>query len=158
MANKHVLKFLKDNNYKTDIVTLNDSSTVLKAANELNVTTNEIAKTLAFILKDNIIVVVMSGDSKINNKKYKDYFKEKASMVPADKVETLTNHPIGGVCPFGLKENVKIYLDNSLKQLEYVYPAAGDFNLALKISVNDLERITKGTWIDVTTCNEVIKQ
>lgn len=158
MSKKHVIEFLKNNNYKFDIVKLNDSSTVLKAANELKVTTNEIAKTLAFVLKDNIIVIVMSGDSKINNKKYKDYFKEKAAMVPTDKVEALTNHPIGGVCPFGLKEDVKIYLDLSLKQFDNVYPAAGDFNLALKISVSDLERITKGTWVDVTTINEVLKQ
>jgi len=157
VSKKHVIEFFENNNYKTDIVKLNDSSTVLKAANELKVTTNEIAKTLAFTLKNSTIVIIMSGDSKVNNKKYKDYFEEKASMVPADKVEALTNHPIGGVCPFGLKEGVKIYLDSSLRQLDNVYPAAGDFNLALKISVNDLAKITKGTWIDVTTANEGVK-
>ena len=75
-------------------------------------------------------------------------------MVPFDKVEVLTNHPVGGVCPFGLKEDVEIYLDDSLKKLDYIYPAAGDFNLALKISVDDLAKITKGTWIDVTTYSE----
>lgn len=154
MAKQHVIDFFKKHNYDANIIELKDSSTVLKAANDLGVTTNEIAKTLSFILKDKNIVIVMSGDAKINNKKYKDYFGEKAKMVPYDQVENITNHPVGGVCPFGLKEDVEIYLDESLKQLEYVYPAAGDFNLAVKISVNDLAKLTKGTWIDVTTINE----
>ena len=153
MGKQHVINFLEKNNYETNIIKLKDSSTVLKAADELGVTTNEIAKSLSFILKNGTIIIVMSGDAKINNKKYKDYFKEKAKMIPYEQVEELTNHPVGGVCPFGLKENIKIYLDKSLQQLEYIYPAAGDFNLALKISVKDLDKLTNGTWIDVTTIN-----
>ncbi|NLM63314.1 MAG: YbaK/EbsC family protein [Mollicutes bacterium] len=151
MAKQHVINFFQKHNYDINIIELKDSSTVLKAATELGVTTNEIAKTLAFMLKDKNIVIVTSGDAKINNKKYKEYFKEKAKMIPFEQVETITNHPVGGVCPFGLKENIEIYLDQSLKQLKYVYPAAGDFNLALKISVDDLASLTKGTWINVTT-------
>ncbi len=151
MSKIHVEKFLKEKNYKINFLKLIDSSTVNKAANEIGVTTNEIAKTLSFFVKGEPIVVVMSGDAKINNKKYKDFFKTKAKMIPYDKVKLITNHPVGGVCPFGLRENVIVYLDESLKALEYIYPAAGENNLALKISIEDLEKITNGIWVNVTT-------
>lgn len=150
MGKKHVENFFSKNNYQVNFIQVKDSSTVLKAANEIGVTTNEIAKTLAFIVQDQPIVLVMSGDSKVDNKKFKTIFKTKAKMVPPNNVEQLTNHPVGGVSPFGLKKNILIYLDNSLKKFDFVYPAAGESNLVLKISVKELERLTKGTWIDGT--------
>ncbi len=150
MGKKHVENFFYKNNYQANFIQVKDSSTVLKAANEIGVSTNEIAKTLAFIVRNQPVVLVMSGNSKVDNKKFKTIFKTKAKMIPPNNVEQLTNHPIGGVSPFGLKKGISIYLDNSLKKLNFVYPAAGEPNLVLKISVKDLEHLTKGSWIDGT--------
>ena len=96
------------------------------------------------------VLIVMSGDSKVDNHKYKTYFGKKVKMVPASDVEALTNHPVGGVCPFGVPENVKIYFDESLRHYKYVYPACGFINTAIKISIEDLEMVVGSyTWIDV---------
>lgn len=96
------------------------------------------------------VLIVMSGDSKVDNHKYKTYFGKKAKMVPASDVEALTNHPVGGVCPFGVPENVKIYFDESLRHYKYVYPACGSINTAIKISIEDLEMVVGNyTWINV---------
>lgn len=150
MSKTHVIDFFNKKNYNINLIELTDSSTVIKAAESIGVSTNEIAKTLGFIVNDNVIVIVMSGDSKVDNRKYKEFFNVKAKMINFELVETLTNHPVGGVCPFGLKDGVSIYLDESLKKLEYVYPAAGEHNLALKINTTDLKNLTEGTWVDVT--------
>ncbi|HCY06431.1 MAG TPA: EBSC protein, partial [Erysipelotrichaceae bacterium] len=99
------------------------------------------------------IVVCVSGDSRVDNRKYKDLFNVKARMLKHDEVEYYTGHKVGGVCPFALKEGVKIYLDKSLKKHEYVYPACGSFNSAIRLSLSELERITEyPEWIDV--CRE----
>ena len=130
------------------------SATVKEAAIALNSTEKEIAKTLSFIVDDKPILIVVAGDAKIDNFKYKKEFKTKAKMIPYDDVEKLIGHAVGGVCPFGINENVNVYLDESLKQLEVVYPAAGTDNSAVKLKVTELESIVDNQkWVDV--CKEL---
>lgn len=130
------------------------SATVKEAALALNSTEREIAKTLSFLVDDKPILIVVAGDAKIDNAKYKKEFKTKAKMIPVADVENLIGHAVGGVCPFGVNDDVKIYLDESLKQLEIVYPAAGTDNSAVKLKVSELESIVDNQkWIDV--CKEL---
>ena len=126
------------------------SATVEEAAKALNSEEKEIAKTLSFLIGDKPILIVVAGDCKIDNIKYKAEFSVKAKMIPFDKVEELIGHVVGGVCPFGVKDNVEIYLDNSLKRLEIVYPACGSSNSAIKLKVDELEKIVNNKkWVDV---------
>ena len=126
------------------------SATVEEAAKALNSEEKEIAKTLSFLIEDKPILIVVAGDCKIDNSKYKAEFSVKAKMIPFDKVEELIGHAVGGVCPFGVKDNVEIYLDSSLKRLEIVYPACGSSNSAIKLKVDELEKIVPHKkWIDV---------
>ena len=111
----------------------------------------EIAKTMSFHVGDEVIVIVMAGDARIDNKKYKSFFHKKAKMLHGDEVESLTGHPVGGVCPFGLKEGIKVYLDESLERFDHVYPACGDPNSAIKLTIPELEKYAhQESWIDVT--------
>ena len=144
-------KYLSKYNLEKEIITLPTSTaTVEKASKSLSCNPDEIAKTLSFIVNDTPIVIVMSGNSRIDNAKYRNYFKNKAKMISPDLVESLIGHQVGGVCPFGVKDNVKIYLDNSLKKYEYVYPACGEANNAIKLTIPILEKILQyPKWIDV---------
>ena len=130
------------------------SETVSLAAIAVGCEPKRIAKTLSFMVDDKPILIVTAGDAKIANAQYKEKFHAKAKMLSYDEVETLIGHAVGGVCPFGVNEDVKIYLDNSLKQLEVVYPASGTANSAVKLKVTELESIVKNEkWIDV--CKEL---
>lgn len=151
MSVSKVKEHLKKFNLDKNIITLDSlSATVNEASSALKIDPDMVAKTLAFLVCDDAILIVMSGDSKVDNHKYKTYFGKKAKMVPASDVEALTNHPVGGVCPFGVPENVKIYFDESLRHYKYVYPACGSINTAIKISIEDLEMVVGNyTWIDV---------
>ena len=133
------------------IITVEGSSaTVALAAKAQGCKEDEIAKTLSFRLKDKCILVVVSGESKIDNSKFKKAFKEKAHMLAFDEVNDIIGHPVGGVCPFGVNEVIEIYLDESLKKYEYVYPACGSANNAIKITIPELEKVTNYTdWVDV---------
>lgn len=151
MSVESVRKFFIENGY-TDLKILEteqSSATVELAAKAHGVEPALIAKTMAFGLKDKEIIIVTKGDARIDNRKFKDYFHEKASMLSYDKVLEITGHPVGGVCPFGLKNSMDIYLDVSMKEFEYVYPAAGSANSAVKISPDRLQEVTGGTWVDV---------
>lgn len=126
------------------------TATVDLAAKALGVKPALIAKTLAFKLKSGQnILLVTNGDARIDNRKYKDYFKIKAKMLKPEEVLEVTGHQIGGVCPFGLKNDLEIYLDQSLRDFEYIFPAAGSGNSFVKITPTELQRITDGTWLDV---------
>lgn len=126
------------------------SATVMQAAQALGVESNQIAKTLAFML-DEPILIVMSGDAKIDNHKYKDYFGKKAKMIAQEDLDSLIGHKIGGVCPFAIKDDVKVYLDFSLKANHYVYPACGSENSAIKLSIEQLEKYSSYVkWVNVT--------
>ncbi len=126
------------------------SATVGEAAMAIGCEEREIAKTLSFLVSERPILIVVSGDAKIDNGKYKAEFHAKAKMIPFESVEPMTGHAVGGVCPFGVNDGVTIYLDDSLKRLETVYPACGSSNSAIRLTPMDLERITKyEKWIDV---------
>ncbi len=126
------------------------SATVAEAAIAAGCTEGEIAKTLSFLVADHPILIVVAGDCKIDNSKYKQEFSAKAKMIPFEMVEELIGHQVGGVCPFGINQGVTVYLDESLKRFEMVYPACGSSNSAIKLTIPELEE-TSGfrKWIDV---------
>lgn len=126
------------------------SATVGEAAKAVGSSEGEIAKTLSFLVDENPILIVVAGDCKIDNAKYKAYFHAKAKMIPFENVEELTGHAVGGVCPFGINEGVEVYLDESLKRFEIVYPACGSANSAVKLNIEELEKTSEfKCWINV---------
>lgn len=126
------------------------SATVEEAAKAINCKEEEIVKTLSFIVEDKPILIAVAGDSKIDNSKFKAEFHTKAKMIPFENVEELIGHAVGGVCPFGINENVDVYLDNSLKRFTIVYPACGSSNSAVKLTLDELEKTSNyKKWIDV---------
>lgn len=146
-AKEHLIKYNLEKNIKEFSVS---SATVKEAAEAVGSLEGEIAKTLSFIVNDSPILIVVAGDMKIDNAKYKKEFGIKAKMIPFDDVEKLIGHSVGGVCPFGIHENVKTYLDVSLKRFEIVYPACGSVNSAVKLKISELEEASKYLkWIDV---------
>jgi len=150
MSVERVRSFFHDNGYDLEIIEFDESTaTVELAAKAVGVEPALIAKTMALRLKDRDILLVTKGDARIDNRKYKDTFNTKAKMLSPEEVLEVTGHPVGGVCPFGLINPLDIYLDISLKDFEYVYPAAGSINSAVKISPMRLQEITKGKWVDV---------
>ena len=126
------------------------SATVKEAAIALSCKEEEIAKTLSFIIDDKPVLIVTSGDQKIDNSKYKTEFHTKAKMIPFDEVENKIGHGVGGVCPFGINADVKVYLDTSLKRFKTIYPACGTSNSAVKLTIEELEKTSNYIkWIDV---------
>lgn len=151
MGLQEVQNYFKENDIKNEIILLDaDTSTVALAAQALGKEPGQIAKSLAFKLKDDsAIMIVVMGTARIDNKKFKETFGCKASMMSYEETLERTGHGVGGVCPFGVKPDVKIYLDESLKKYDIVYPAAGTPNSAVEFTVEDLQRACGGTWIDV---------
>ena len=126
------------------------SATVELAAQALHCEPYRIAKTLSFLVDGHGILIVAAGDAKIDNPKYKAQFGTKAKMLTPDEAETLIGHAVGGVCPFAVNEGVTVYLDNSLKRFETVFPACGSSNSAIELSIEELEKYSGYTaWIDV---------
>ena len=150
MSIKAVEQYFRSRDMDMNILLFEDTSTVDKAADSLGVTPGEIAKSLLFKIKEGYVMVIMAGDKKINNRKFKDTFSCKAKMPDPGEVMTVTGHPVGGVCPFGIKEDIDIYLDESLKAYEIVYPAAGDVNAAVKISVEGFSQLLNHQWVDIS--------
>jgi prolyl-tRNA editing enzyme YbaK/EbsC (Cys-tRNA(Pro) deacylase) len=127
------------------------SATVALAAAALGTEEARIAKTLSFETPEAIILIVTAGDVKISNAKYKEFFHTKAKMLSYDTVEARIGHGVGGVCPFGVNEGVRVYLDISLRRFDTVYPAAGTASSAVRLTVDELERASESLgWIDVT--------
>ena len=132
------------------------SATVSLAAAALGTEEARIAKSLSFMTPDGPIVVVVAGDAKVSNKKYKDTFGTKAKMLSYEEVEPLIGHAVGGVCPFGVNEGVRVYLDGSLRRFERVYPAAGTAASAVDLTPAELETCAEPVgWVDVTTLPEI---
>lgn len=126
------------------------SATVELAAQALGVEPARIAKTLSFLLKDSCILIVAAGDGKVDNHKYKEAFGAKAKMVPFAEVEQYVGHAAGGVCPFAVKSGIRVYLDESLKRFETVFPACGSSNSAIELTVPELEKYSGFTaWVDI---------
>lgn len=126
------------------------SATVELAARAVGCEPAHIAKTLSFFQDGQAVLIVAAGDVKIDNSKYKAQFRQKAKMIPGDLVESYVGHAPGGVCPFAVKEGVPVYLDESLKRFETVYPAAGSTNSAIGLTIEELETCSKACgWVDV---------
>ncbi|EOT29268.1 YbaK/EbsC family protein [Enterococcus saccharolyticus] len=130
----------------------NSSATVEDAAHALGCLPEKIAKTMSFaVTEENPILIVMAGDAKVDNKKYKSVFGTRAKMLARDLVEAAIGHQPGGVCPFAINENVAVYLDESLKRFDVVYPAAGNDHSAVELTLDELEKYANVTeWIDVS--------
>lgn len=126
------------------------SATVELAALALNCEPQRIAKTLSFLVDGQAILIVAAGDARIDNPKYKAQFGVKAKMIAAEEVEPLIGHGIGGVCPFGVNEGVRVYLDESLKRFVTVFPACGSANSAIELTIPQLEQYSGYlAWVDV---------
>jgi prolyl-tRNA editing enzyme YbaK/EbsC (Cys-tRNA(Pro) deacylase) len=125
------------------------TATVAEAAAAHGVEPGQIAKTLSLWLKDDVVLLVLGGDAKIDNQKFKTHFKTKAKMLNGDEVAEWTGHPVGGVCPFGLPRALRIFVDVTLKKFDVVLPAAGATNAALRIAPNRLAQLVDATWVDV---------
>ena len=157
MSIEKVREYLKQFNRENDIIELEQSSaTVQLAAEALGVEPERIAKTLSFKIPEGAILVVAAGDARIDNKKFKSQFDLKAKMLSPEEVIEFTGHAIGGVCPFAIEnKNVKIYLDDTLKRFETVYPACGSGNSAIKLTLAELEELSHASgWVDVSKLSE----
>ncbi len=127
------------------------TATVDQAAQTLGVQADQIAKTLAFSLEGQALVVVTSGLARISNQKFKKTFSQRPKMLSRDQVEPMIGYQVGGVCPFALNDGVNVYLDNSLRRHDLLYPAAGDLNAAIRLSLHELEKYSQPVaWVDVT--------
>lgn len=126
------------------------SATVELAAQALGVEGKRIAKTLSFLVGDQCVLIVAAGDAKVDNAKFKAQFHTKAKMLPHDLVPEYVGHAVGGVCPFAVKEGVAVYLDESLRRFETVYPACGSSNSAIELTIPELMAYADtDAWIDV---------
>ena len=133
------------------IVTDHSSATVAEAAKAIGCEEAMIAKTLSFLQGEDPVLILADGIARIDNHKYKERFGCKAKMIPAGLVEPLIGHDIGGVCPFGINEGVKVYLDESLRKHEIVYPAVGSDHSGVRLTIPELEKCTGfPEWVDVS--------
>ena len=157
MSIERAREYLKQYNMEDRILEFDVSSaTVELAAQALHCEPKRIAKTLSFKVGEDAILIVAAGDAKVNNAKYKAQFGTKAKMLSPDDVETLVGHAVGGVCPFGINDGVKVYLDESLKRFETVFPACGSSNSAIEMTMDDLEKYSGcEQWVDVCKLPEL---
>lgn len=126
------------------------SATVEEAARAIGCEPRQIAKTLSFLADGGAILVVVAGDARVDNRKYRETFGTKARMIPADEVERFIGHAPGGVCPFAVHAGVRVWLDVSLRRFPIVYPAAGSDHSAVRLTPQELERLSHATgWVDV---------
>ena len=151
MAIDRVRKYFKKWNMEDRIMEFDVSSaTVELAAAALHCEGARIAKTLSFHVGEQAILIVTAGDTKIDNAKYKATFGTKAKMLSFEEVEPLIGHGVGGVCPFGINDGVKVYLDESMKRFQTVFPACGSSNSAIELTISELEQYSGyERWVDV---------
>ena len=135
------------------------SATVALAAQALNCEECRIAKTLSFHVNDKVVLIVAAGDVKVDNRKFKDAFGKKAKMVAFEEAEKLIGHAVGGICPFAINEGVEVYLDESLKRFETVFPACGSSNSAIELTIAELEKYSNYiSWVDVAKATEPVNE
>jgi prolyl-tRNA editing enzyme YbaK/EbsC (Cys-tRNA(Pro) deacylase) len=151
MSIERVREYLKQFGIDSKIQEFDTSSaTVELAAEVLGCAPERIAKTLAFKVGEKAVLVVAAGDARIDNSKFKAQFNVRAKMLAPDETELLVGHAVGGVCPFGINENVDVYLDISLRRFETVFPACGSSNSAIELTIGELERYSNSiAWVDV---------
>ena len=126
------------------------SATVALAAEALHCAPARIAKTLSFMLDDHPILIVAAGDARIDNHRYKAHFGSKAKMLSPEQAAELVGHAVGGVCPFGVNAGTEVFLDESLRRFETVFPACGSSNSAIELTIPELERFSASSgWVDV---------
>lgn len=156
MAIEKVREYLKQWNADGDILEFEVSSaTVALAALALGCEEQRIAKTLSFIQKEETVLIVAAGDARVDNHKYRERFGLKAKMIPSEEVEARIGHGVGGVCPFAVNPGVKVYLDESLKRFETVFPACGSSNSAIEVTMETLELYSGSSeWVDVCKVSE----
>ncbi|MBT0726112.1 YbaK/EbsC family protein [Rosenbergiella australiborealis] len=150
MSLQSVRDFFAEHAPDIEIIEMNESTaTVDMAARVHGVEPGQIAKTLSLKIKNNIVLIVMRGDARLDNKKLKETFGAKARMLSVDEVITATGHPVGGVCPFGLENPLQVYCDQSLNDFHEVLPAAGATYSAVRLSPQRMAELTDAKWIDV---------
>ena len=156
MAIDKVKEYFKKIGREEDVLEFNESSaTVHDAALAIGCDEAHIAKTMSFWVDDKPILIVLAGDTKVDNPKYKQKFGCKAKMIQADELESVIGHAMGGVCPFAINDGITVYLDESLKRFEYVYPACGSASSAIKLTIPELEKYSNyKEWIDVGKLKE----
>lgn len=154
MSLERAKKYLEEQGFLDHVIELEDSTaTVALAAEALGVEPGMIAKTMSFSQGEEAVLILTEGTAKVDNRKYKDAFHTKAKMIPFEMVEEAVGHAPGGVCPFGINENVTVYLDESLRKFHTVYPAAGDDHSAVRLTIPELEQVARASgWVDV--CKE----
>ena len=127
------------------------TATSEQAAQVLNCEVGRIAKTISVLVKGQPILILLGGDMKLDNKKFKSQFSTRPKMIPIDEVEKFIGHAVGGVCPFAVNDGVKIFLDESLKRFNFIYPAAGSSNSIVKLNLDELDKyINSSGWVDVS--------
>ena len=151
MSLEKAKKYLEKKGYLDRVIEPEVSTaTVELAAAAIGVEPGRICKSLSFLLDDKAILILAEGMARVDNRKYKDTFGKKAKMIPREMVEQYIGHEAGGVCPFGVNEEVEIYLDESLRQWDEVYPAAGNAHSAVRLRLEELEELVSAKgWVDV---------
>ena len=151
MALDKVIEYFKKFNIENRILVLEESTaTIDLAAKALNIEGQRVAKSLTFKTEDKVIMIITAGDAKIDNAKYRHFFSCKAKMLTIDEVKEFIGHEVGGVCPFAINDDVEVYLDESLKRFETVFPACGSSNSAIELSIDELYQYSNALrWIDV---------
>jgi prolyl-tRNA editing enzyme YbaK/EbsC (Cys-tRNA(Pro) deacylase) len=151
MAIEQVKAFFRQYGMEDRILEFPEScATVELAAQAIGCEPRRIAKTLSFKTAERVLLIVIAGDARVDNRKYKDRFGDKVRMLGSDEVERLTGYKIGGVCPFAVNSGVEVYIDTSLKRFDVVYPSAGGENSGIRLTVGELERYSRSLqWVDV---------
>ena len=151
MAIEKVREYFSEHGMEDRILEFEVSSaTVELAAKAVGVEGKRIAKTLSFLVNEGAVLIVVAGDARIDNKKFKEFFHQKAKMLTFEQVDEMIGHSVGGVCPFAINDGVKVYLDESLKRFDTVFPACGSSNSAIELSMTELEKFSGSLgWIDV---------
>ncbi|MBR3837548.1 MAG: YbaK/EbsC family protein [Clostridia bacterium] len=157
MAIEKVRAFFKERGMEDQILEFSVSSaTVAQASEALGCEPCRIAKSLSFMVEGKAILVVAAGDARIDNPKYKATFGTKAKMLTPAEAEELVGHAVGGVCPFGIHPDVAVYLDESLRRFETVFPACGSSNSAIELTIPQLEEFSAPVgWVNV--CKEPVE-
>lgn len=158
MALESAFEYLKERGYEDRVLIFEVSSaTVELAAVAVGTEPERIAKSLTFMVEDQPVMIICAGDAKINNSKYKAFFQKKAKMLTREEVNEFIGHDVGGVCPFGIKSGVDVYMDTSLQRFDIVYPACGSANSAVRLTPDELMELSGAKeWIDVCKLPEEI--
>ena len=151
MSLEKAKKYLEEKGFLDRVIEPEVSTaTVELAAAAIGVEPGRICKSLSFLIEDRPVIILAEGMARVNNKKYKAQFGKKARMIPREKVEEYIGHEAGGVCPFGLNSEVTVYMDESLRRWDVVYPAAGNDHSAVRLTPDELMMLSGAAgWVDV---------